>query len=144
MIVADPLGLLVLAQEKCVLGSMWLQICMWCGRPLRDACHYLMSGGRFFCRCFVIACWRPCAWWWFDGCAVSAVNGLYHTLINQARGMSKVAYHRMLVEGLKVVKCAKRCKTIGPSQKRQPFNFIREKCNEKRLVLHTAGSEHHH
>ena len=73
--------------------------------------------------------------------------------------MSKVAYQRMLVGGLELVKCAKRCNTIGPSQKRQPFNFIQEKFNEiffgmctvqcgsmeakaLSLVLRTAGSEH--
>ena len=47
-------------------------------------------------------------------------------------GMSKVAYHRMLVGGLDVVKRGKRWNTIGPSQKRQPFKRARKKCNEKR------------
>ena len=37
-------------------------------------------------------------------------------LVNQARGMSKVAYHRLLVEGLEVVERATRRKTIGPPQ----------------------------
>ncbi len=77
----------------------------------------------------------------------------------QKVGMSKVAYHRMLVGGLEVVKCAKRWNTIGPYQKRQPFNFIREKCielvygmctvqcgsmeaNAPSLVLHTVGIHH--
>ena len=74
--------------------------------------------------------------------------------------MSKVAYHRMLVGGLDVVKRAKRWNTIGPSQKRQPFKGARKKCNEIVLsmctaqcgsmeakalsfVLRAAGSEHH-
>ena len=41
-------------------------------------------------------------------------------------GMSKVAYHRLLVEGLDVVKRAKRWNTIGPSQKRQLFKGAKE------------------
>ena len=71
-----------------------------------------------------------------------------------------MAYHRMLVGGLDEVKRAKRWNMIGPSQKRQPFKFIRKKCNEIVLsmctaqcgtmeakalsfILHAAGSEHH-
>ena len=45
---------------------------------------------------------------------------------HQKVGMSKVAYHRMLVGGLDVVKRAKRWNTIGPSQKRQPFKGTKE------------------
>ena len=73
---------------------------------------------------------------------------------------TKVAYHRMLVGGLDVVKRRKRLNTIVPSQKRQLFKFIRNKCNEIVLtmctaqrgsmeakglsfVLHAAGSGHH-
>ena len=79
---------------------------------------------------------------------------------HQKVGMSKVAYHRMLVGGLDVVKRAKRWNTIGPSQKRQPFKGARKKCDEIVLsmctaqcgsmeakalsfVLRAAGSEHH-
>ena len=79
---------------------------------------------------------------------------------HQKVGMSKVAYHRMRVGGLDVVKRGKRSNTIGPSQKRQPFKGTRRKCNEIVLsmctaqcgsmeakalsfVLRAAGSEHH-
>ena len=59
---------------------------------------------------------------------------------HQKVGMSKVAYHRMLVGvgGLDVVKRAKRWNMIGPSQKRQPFKGARKKCNEIVLSMCTA------
>ena len=85
---------------------------------------------------------------------------LQKRMSHQKVGMSKVAYHRMLVGGLDVVKRAKRWNTIGPSQKRRPFKGTRKKCNEIVLsmctaqcgsmeakalsfVLRAAGSEHH-
>ena len=83
-----------------------------------------------------------------------------HTKRIQKVGMSKVAYRRMLVGGLDVVKRAKRWNMIGPSQKRQPFKGTRKTCNEIVLSMCTvqcgsmeakalsfdlraAGSEHH-
>ena len=45
---------------------------------------------------------------------------------HQKVGMSKVAYHRLLVGGLDVVKRGKRWNTIGPSQKRHRFKGAKE------------------
>ena len=53
-------------------------------------------------------------------------------------GMSKVAYHRMLVGGLEVVKRAKRWNTIGPSQKQQPLKLACAQCSV--AAWHGRGS----
>ena len=142
---------------------MWLTI-------LQNACHTKRLGcPRWHTTECLLEAWM---WWsvpnaetrgsllWEREMLGHVAHNSSKRMSHQKVGMSKVAYHRMLVGGLDVVKRAKPWNTIRPSQKRQPFKGARKKCNEIVLsmcaaqcgsmeakalsfVLRAAGSEHH-